>query len=360
MQSVCGHLEIMDKGFGFLRSIKNNFNQDPEDIFIPSHLIGKYGLHEGAFIEGSGVKGKGGKKGPKLESIERVNGIALENIGKIRSINDKTSINPDEKFELSKGPRDITGRALDLVTPIGKGQRGLVISPPKSGKTTILKHIAAAIGQNHPEVLVFVLLIDERPEEVTDFKRELDDAFVLSSSADQLIDQHMRIARLAMNTALREVETGKDVVVLLDSLTRLSRSFNVEARSHGRTLSGGLGANALAIPRQIFGAARNLEEGGSLTIVASILVETGSRMDDVIFEEFKGTGNMDLRLSPKCAEQRVWPALHIKESGTRKEHLLLSPDDLREIHRIRRETATMDEVSAMERLIAYLKDSAMP
>ncbi len=355
MEPVKGHLEIMDKGFGFLRDIENNFAQGVDDVFVPAFFVKKHGLPEGAFIEGYGVKGKGGNKGLKLDAIETMNGVPFKDYGKIKGLHEKTSINPTKKFALAKSESDIVGRALDKITPIGMGQRGLIISPPKSGKTTILKHMASSILSNHPEVKVFVLLIDERPEEVTDFRRELEDACVLFSSADQGVAQHMRIARMAMNAALREVETGKNVVVFLDSLTRLSRSFNVETQSHGRTLSGGLGANALEIPRQIFGAARNLEEGGSLTIIATILIDTGSRMDEVIFQEFKGSGNMDLVLSPKCAEQRIWPAININESGTRKEELLLNEEQLKEAGLVRRELASLDEISAMERLIARLK-----
>ena len=357
MELVKGHLEILDKGFGFLRNIENNFAHSPDDVFVPAYLVKKNRLPEGVFIEGSGAKSKGGNKGLKLGEIERINGIPFEQYGEINGIHQKTSINPTKKFTLAKDQGDITGRVLDAITPIGMGQRGLIVSPPKSGKTTLLKHMASSILSNHPGVKVYVLLIDERPEEVTDFRRELGDACVLFSSADQGIAQHMRIARLAMNTALREVETGKDVVVFLDSLTRLSRSFNVETQSHGRTLSGGLGANALEIPRQIFGAARNLEEGGSLTIIATILIDTGSRMDDVIFQEFKGSGNMDLVLSPKCAEQRVWPAIKINESGTRKEELLMNEEQLNEASLLRREVAALDETAAMERLIARLKET---
>jgi transcription termination factor Rho len=358
VQPVKGYLEILDKGFGFLRSIENNFAQSSGDTFTPAYLIKKYALSEGSLIEGDGSESKRGAKNLKLEKIERVNGVAMDNYATIKPIHEKTSINPSRNFILAKNGKDITGRALDVITPIGMGQRGLIISPPKSGKTTLLKHMASSILSNHPNVVVFILLVDERPEEVTEFRRELEGANVLFSSADNSVSQHMRITRLAMNAALREVETGKDVVVFLDSLTRLSRSFNAETQSYGRTLSGGLGAKALEIPRQIFGAARNIEEGGSLTIIATILINTGSRMDDVIFEEFKGTGNMDLVLSPKCAEQRIWPAINIKESGTRKEELLLSEEQLMDSSRIRRETATLHEVAAMERLIAHLRDTA--
>jgi transcription termination factor Rho len=244
-----------------------------------------------------------------------------------------------------------------MIVPIGKGQRGLVVSPPKSGKTTILKHIAESIQRHHPEVELFILLVDERPEEVTDFKRGLSHACVLASSADQSVAQHLRMTRLAMNTATRSAEIGRDVVVLIDSLTRMSRAFNNQTQSHGRTLSGGLAADALTMPRRVFGAARNIERGGSLTVVATILVDTGSRMDDVIFQEFKGTGNMDLVLSRKCAEQRLWPAIDINASGTRKEHLLMKKNALQEAIHLRRQVATLDEVSALMALHEYLDSS---
>jgi transcription termination factor Rho len=254
---------------------------------------------------------------------------------------------------MTKAVDDFTGRTIDMFTPIGKGQRGLIISPPKSGKTTILKHVTASILTNHPEVDVFILLVDERPEEVTDFKRGLKGAHVLFSSADQNIAMHMRMTRLALHTAILCVQTGRDSVVLIDSLTRMSRAFNAEASSYGRTMTGGLGAGALAIPRKIFGAARNVEGGGSLTILATILVDTGSRMDDIIYQEFKGTGNTDIVLSRKCAEKRIWPAVNLNASGTRREELLLDDETYQEATRIRGLLAPMGETDAMSRLLEY-------
>ena len=246
------------------------------------------------------------------------------------------------------------GKALDMIVPIGKGQRGLIISPPKSGKTTILKHMANSLITNHPEVVVFALLVDERPEEVTDFRRGLKHAYVLSSSADQSVSQHLRMTKMTVNAAIRLAETGIDAVVFIDSLTRMSRAFNTEAQSYGRTLTGGLGANAMEMPRRIFGAARNVENGGSLTIIATILINTGSKMDDIIFQEFKGTGNMDLVLSRKCAEQRLWPAINIIQSGTRKEHLLLDTPEFQEMVKIRRGLSKKDEITALSAFIEYL------
>jgi len=355
VKPVQGHLEIHDKGYGFLRQMEKNFQPAPEDTFVPAHLIKKWSLPEGAIIVGSGGKGDGKNKNLKLAAVDTISGIPLSEYSGIRPIQEQTSIDPLERFTLTQAPDDLMGRALDILVPMGKGQRGLIISPPKSGKTTIMKHMANSVLANHPETTVFVLLVDERPEEVTDFKRGLPGAHVLSSSADQRISQHMRMTRLAMNTALRLVETGNDAVVFIDSLTRMARAFNAETRSYGRTMTGGLGANALQVPRRIFGAARKVENGGSLTIMATILVDTGSRMDDIIFQEFKGTGNLDLMLSRKCAENRVWPAIRIHESGTRKEHLLFDKDELKYAVDIRRQVSSRDEVTAMAEFLKYLE-----
>ena len=354
MKPVNGYLEILDRGFGFLRSIENNFAPGPEDTFVPAHLIKKLKLQEGLFIEGFGIKGDPKNRNLKLSAVESMNGISYENFSTVTALHNQISINPSERFIVAQGPDDRMGTALDMIVPIGRGQRGLIISPPKSGKTTILKHMAQSLMDNYDDVVVLVLLVDERPEEVTDFKRGLTGAYVLSSSADQSISQHMRMTRITMNTAIRYAETGYDTVVFIDSLTRMSRAFNTETESYGRTLTGGLGANALEIPRRIFGAARNIEGGGSLTIIATILVDTGSRMDDIIFQEFKGTGNMDLVLSRKCAEQRLWPAINIKKSGTRKEHLLLTGEEYKEAIALRRELSKHDEITAMAVFGEYL------
>ncbi len=354
MESVEGHLEILDQKFGFLRSIDNNFKPRPEDAFVPANLIQKYNLQEGVFIEGVGVIGDDKKKNLKLTEIEKINQHPAEDYSKIKSLQSVVSISPSERLKLAQGPDDIMGKALDIIVPVGKGQRGLIIAPPKSGKTTILKHMANSIITNHPEVVVFVLLVNERPEEVTDFRRALKHAYVLSSSADQSVAQHLRITKMTVNAATRLAETGLDAVVFIDSLTRLSRAFNSETRSHGRTMSGGLGANAMEMPRRIFGAARNIDNGGSLTIIATILIDTGSRMDDIIYQEFVGTGNMDLVLSQKCAEQRLWPAIDITQSGTRKEHLLLDPQEYEEMVKLRRELSNKDEVKALSALIEHL------
>ena len=355
MEPVQGYLEIMDKGFGFLRTIEENFQPKPENTYVPNSLIRKLNLKEGCFIEGFGEQ-----KGPSnpnlaLMRVETINKLSLDEFINTPLLQDQTSINPFERYHLTQNEDDITGKALDMIVPIGMGQRGLIISPPKSGKTTILRHMANSVVMNHPQAKVFVLLVDERPEEVTDFQRGLKDAHVLYSSADQQIGQHMRMTRLAMHTAIRCAEIGQDAVVFIDSLTRMTRAFNAHTDSHGKTLTGGLGANAMEFPRKIFGAARKLENGGSLTIIATILVDTGSRMDDIIYQEFKGTGNMDLFLSQDCAENRIWPAININKSGTRKEDLLMDKAEIKKMVKIRRALATKDEKDAMAEFISYLE-----
>jgi transcription termination factor Rho len=355
MEAVQGYLEIMDKGFGFLRTIEENFQPNPENTYVSNSLIRKLNLKEGSFIEGFGEQ-----KGPSnpnlaLIRVETINKLPLAEFSNTPLLQDQTSINPFERYHLTQNEDDITGKALDMIVPIGMGQRGLIISPPKSGKTTILRHMANSVVMNHPEAKVFVLLVDERPEEVTDFQRGLKDAHVLYSSADQQIGQHMRMTRLAMHTAIRCAEIGQDAVVFIDSLTRMTRAFNAHTDSYGKTLTGGLGANAMEFPRKIFGAARKLENGGSLTIIATILVDTGSRMDDIIYQEFKGTGNMDLFLSQDCAENRIWPAININKSGTRKEDLLMDKNEIKKMVKIRRALATKDEKDAMAEFISYLE-----
>ena len=356
VESVQGYLEIMDQGFGFLRQIENNFQPSPENPYVPNKLIRRFNLSEGGFIQGSGEKKSPRNTNVALIHIDTVNGIPLKETVNTIPLQDQISISPYEPLRMTMGPDDLTGKALDHIVPIGLGQRGLIIAPPKTGKTTLLRHMANAVVTNHPETEVFILLVDERPEEVTDFQRGLKDAHVLFSSADQQIGHHMRMTRLALHTAICCAELGRDAVVFIDSLTRMTRAFNTQTDSHGRTMTGGLGANAMQIPRKIFGAARKTENGGSLTIIATILVETGSRMDDVIFQEFKGTGNMDLMLNRTCAEKRIWPAIDIHQSGTRKEALLLTDEELEEITRVRRQISDMDEASAMSAFLEYLKE----
>ncbi len=354
MEPVAGYLEIMDKGFGFLRNIEENFLPRLENPYVSNSLIRKLDLREGCYIEGLGEQKSPNNPNLALIRVEKINTLPVDEFNNIPLLQDQTSINPFERYILTQNETDITGIALDMIVPIGMGQRGLIISPPKSGKTTLLKHMANSIVLNHPDSKVFILLVDERPEEVTDFQRGVNNAHILYSSADQQTGQHMRMTRLAIHTAIRCAEIGQDAVVFIDSLTRMTRAFNANTDSYGKTMSGGLGSNAMEFPRKIFGAARKLENGGSLTIIATILVETGSRMDDIIYQEFKGTGNMDLFLSRECAEHRIWPAININKSGTRKEDLLMNKEELDRIVEIRRAIATKDEKEAMIDFISRL------
>ena len=328
-----GYLELFPKGFGFLRQIENNFRVTPEDVFVPPALIRSAGLKEGMFIEGERSKQSNGKI--QLHSIQTINHLPASQALKRRELKNRISISPEERIKLHVDAKDFLGKLLNFVTPTGRGQRGLIIAPPKTGKTTILKQYALAIEKNHPDLKTFILLVDERPEEVTDFKRALTSARVLASSADESTTNHLRQTRLTLHAAIRAAEAGENVVVLIDSLTRMARAFNKETNSHSKTLSGGLAANALDLPRRFFGAARNIEDGGSLTVLASILIDTGSRMDEVIFQEFKGTGNLDLMLSQECADQRIFPAIDIKSSGTRKEELLFTDEEYKHAAKLR-------------------------
>jgi transcription termination factor Rho len=347
-QIVEGILEVMPEGYGFLRDPKKNFNIIPNDAYVSPQLIRQHNLREGLLITGElGKPSRPGQSTP-LSKVLTCNGLPVEQYALLPEIKSLTSIDPEEQLIMTREDGDLTGRMIDLLTPLGKGQRGMIISPPKAGKTTILKHIAKAALENHPEVKVMVLLVDERPEEVTDFRRDLKGAEVFHSSADQDVENHLRITSLTMNMATRRVECGENMIMMIDSLTRMGRAFNKDADSGGKTLSGGLAANALELPRRFFGAARNIENGGSLTIMATILVDTGSRMDEIIFQEFKGTGNLDLVLSRECAERRLFPAINIRESGTRKEHKILSPEALKESHNLRRKVAEMKAPEALE------------
>lgn len=356
MTKCNGYLEILEKGFGFLRQIEQNFRPSDGDTYVPLALIRRYHLREGARIEG--VVKEGQKKGQKqqLLKVEKINGLSVDAYNNTYQFHSQTTINPADQLNMQLAPNDINGKILNLLIPVGKGQRGLVVAPPKAGKTTVLKHIAKAITQNHPDVKVIILLVDERPEEVTDFKRSIPGAQVVASSSDEEVERHIRLTRLIMQAGMREAEAGNDIVILMDSLTRMGRAFNKKANSNGRTLSGGLAVNALDLPRKFFGAARNLEDGGSLTIIASILVDTGSRMDDIIFQEFKGTGNMDLILSQKCAERRLWPAYNLRESGTRKEEKLLSKEDYVKSMRLRQLLTSLEETEAIPYVKNFIKD----
>lgn len=344
MQEVQGYLEISNRRFGFLRQIEQNFRPGPDDIFVSNKLITELNLQEGSFIRGKAqLAAKNAKDKPQLIKVEKINHLSVAEYRKRKQFKANISVNPYEPFNLVLDQKDAMGHILNFVTPMGKGQRGLIVSPPKAGKTTILKHIAKAILQNHPDTQVFVLLVDERPEEVTDFRRSLPGATVLYSSADESVQNHLRMTKMAMQVAIRKAEAGEDVIILIDSLTRMGRAFNSVTNSHGRTMTGGLSANALNLPRQFFGAARKIEHGGSLTIMATILVDTGSAMDQIIFQEFKGTGNLDLVLSQKCAERRIFPAINLKHSGTRREELLLSEEQLKKYFKLRQLLAQINE-----------------
>lgn len=347
-----GIVEISGKGFGFLRDAGRNFVQSNTDTFVTPEVVRRHGLRDGMWIKG---EIRQGHRGPQLFKLTELEGEDPENYKNLPVFEELTTINPIEWIKLETTPDRYTTRVIDLMAPIGKGQRGLLVAPPRTGKTTILQHIAEALAENHPEIKLLVLLVDERPEEVTELRRCLPTAEVLASSNDSDLKSHTRIAQLAIDRARRLVEMGKDVFVLMDSLTRIGRAFNNAQTGKGRTMSGGVDSRALEIPRKLFAAARNTEEAGSLTIVATALIETGSRMDELIFLEFKGTGNMELVLDRKISDQRVYPAADIFQSGTRREELLLPADTLHKINVIRRGLAGHKPIEAIERLLFFLK-----
>jgi transcription termination factor Rho len=347
-----GVLEILPDGYGFLR-IENYLPSD-EDIYISPSQIRRFHLRTGDMIAGKTRPPKEGEKYRAILQISAVNGLDPEHaVGRFH-FDSLTPIFPQPRLTLENDPQDLSTRIIDIIAPIGKGQRALIVSPPKAGKTMMLKKIANALTRNHPGIQLIVLLIDERPEEVTDIRRSVDGE-VVSSTFDELPENHLRVADMVLERAQRLVESKRDVVILLDSITRLARANNLVVPPTGRTLSGGLDPSALHKPKRFFGAARNIEEGGSLTIIATALVETGSRMDDVIYEEFKGTGNMEIHLDRKLAERRIYPAIDIKKSGTRREELLLSKDELEAVWVLRKALAQLDTVEAASTLISRLK-----
>ncbi|MBA4146563.1 MAG: transcription termination factor Rho [Verrucomicrobia bacterium] len=348
-----GYLEISEKGFGFLRTRESHFQPKPTDIFVTPDTIKRNFLREGCLIEGATQPPHRGTS-PQLKSVEKVNERPFDDYIKQVRFENLTTIDPIEKINLETTPDLIDTRIIDLVTPIGKGTRGLIVAPPRTGKTTILKQIANAVTANHPEVHVMVLLIDERPEEVTDFHRSVK-AEVIASSNDQDLETHVRLSRFIIERGRRMVESGRDVFVLLDSITRVARAYNSVHGGSGRTMTGGVDARALEIPRKMFASARKIEEGGSLTIIATALVDTGSRMDELIFQEFKGTGNMELILDRKLAERRLYPALDIPKSGTRKEEKLFDVKQIQAIHKLRRMMVDLNPIEAMETMIAAMK-----
>ncbi|MBE9536410.1 MAG: transcription termination factor Rho [Proteobacteria bacterium] len=351
-----GVLEILPDGFGFLRSPDYNYLPGPDDIYISPSQIRRFGLRKGDTISGQIRSPKDSERYFALLKVETINHDKPEAAkGKILFDN-LTPLYPNEHLKLETDPKNLSGRILDVVSPIGKGQRGLIVAPPRTGKTMFLQSIANSITVNHPEVHLIVLLIDERPEEVTDMERSVKGE-VVSSTFDEPPQRHIQVAEMVIEKAKRLVEHKKDVVILLDSITRLARAFNTVIPSSGKVLSGGIDANALQRPKRFFGAARNIEEGGSLTIIATALVDTGSRMDEVIFEEFKGTGNMEVHLDRKLVEKRVFPAIDINKSGTRKEELLINEDDLNKIWIIRKILHSQGQIESMEFLMDKLKKS---
>lgn len=342
-----GVLEIMPDGFGFLRSPANSYLSGPDDIYVSPSQIKRFHLRTGDTVAGQVRPPKDSERYFALLRVEKINYEDTEECKKKINFDNLTPLFPDQRLNLEFAPKETSTRIMNLFTPIGKGQRGLIVAPPRAGKTVLLKNIAKGILHNHPEVFLIVLLIDERPEEVTDMQRSVD-AEVISSTFDEPAERHVVVAEMVIERAKRLVEHQRDVVILLDSITRLARAHNTVAPHSGRILSGGVDSQALYKPKRFFGAARNIDSGGSLTIIATALIETGSRMDEVIFEEFKGTGNMELVLDRKIADRRIFPAIDIMRSGTRKEELLLNPEELNRMWILRKFLATMTPIEMME------------
>ena len=348
-----GILEILPEGYGFLRT--DGYLPSREDIYVSQTQIRRFDMQNGDLVSGQVRPPKEGEKYYSLLKIEAINGVDPETIRDRVPFDNLTPIFPDKRYQLEHAGCPIASRLIDLVAPIGTGQRGMIVSPPKAGKTTILKNIANSVTKNFPETVIKVLLVDERPEEVTDMERSVKGE-VVASTFDEPPEDHIRVSELLLESAKRLVEAGKNVVILLDSITRLARAYNLVTPPSGRTLSGGLDPTCLHRPKRFFGAARNMEGGGSLTIIATALVDTGSRMDDIIYEEFKGTGNMELHLNRKLANRRVFPAIDVRLSGTRREELLLSEDELRKVWLLRKVLDSYETVDATEQLIERLKE----
>ena len=351
-----GVLEILPDGFGFLRSPEYNYLPCPDDIYVSPSQIRRFGLRNGHIVAGQIRPPKESERYFALLRVEAINYEDPDTVTEKTNFEDLTPLHPNERFFLETTPEELNMRIVDLATPIGKGQRMLIVAPPRTGKTVLLQKIANAISANHSETFLFILLIDERPEEVTEMQRATT-AEVISSTFDEPASRHVQVAEMVIDKARRMVEYGKDVVILLDSITRLARAYNTEVPHSGKILSGGVDANALQKPKRFFGAARNIEEGGSLTIIGTALVDTGSRMDEVIFEEFKGTGNSELALDRRLVERRVWPAIDIPASGTRKEELILDEKELELVYKLRRVLADMNPVESVELLRARLAKS---
>ena len=354
-----GVLEVLPDGFGFLRTPETSYLASPDDIYISPSQIRRFNLHTGDTIEGEVRTPKDGERYFALVKVDQINGEPPENSKHKILFENLIPLHPNKVMHLErdiKADENITGRIIDIIAPIGKGQRGLIVAPPKSGKTVMLQHIAHAITSNHPESVVIVLLIDERPEEVTEMQRSIRGE-VVSSTFDEPATRHVQVAEMVIEKAKRLIEHKKYVIILLDSITRLARAYNAVVPASGKVLTGGVDANALQRPKRFFGAARNIEEGGSLTIIATALVDTGSRMDEVIYEEFKGTGNMEIHLNRRMMEKRIYPAIDIHRSGTRREELLMKPEILQKVWILRRLLHDMDELQAMEFLLDKMKQT---
>ncbi|RMG37909.1 MAG: transcription termination factor Rho [Planctomycetota bacterium] len=352
-----GTLEILPDGFGFLRSPDYNYLPCPDDIYVSPSQIRRFGLKTGATVAGQIRPPKENERYFALLRVEAINGMDPNQYTQCVGFDDLTPLHPNRRIQLSTDPKEVSTRIVDLIAPIGFGQRGLIVSPPRAGKTVLLQKMAKAVLQNYPDVYVIVLLIDERPEEVTDMERQVrsHNCEVISSTFDEPTSRHIQVSEMVIEKAKRMVESGRDVVIFLDSITRLARAWNTEVPHSGKILSGGVDANALQHPKRFFGAARNVEDGGSLTIVATALIDTGSRMDEVIFEEFKGTGNTELHLDRRLVEKRIWPAIDVNKSGTRREELLLTEEELRRIWILRRVLNDMNPVEAMDLLVNRLR-----
>ncbi len=352
-----GALEVLPDGYGFLRSPDTSYLAGTDDIYLSPSQIRRFNLRTGDTIEGEIRTPKDGERYFAMVKLDKINYEPPENCKNKILFENLTPLHPNDRMSLERdmrGEENVTGRVIDMVAPIGKGQRGLIVSPPKSGKTVMLQHVAHAITANHPDVYLIVLLIDERPEEVTEMQRSVRGE-VVASTFDEPPTRHVQVAEMVIEKAKRLTEHKRDVVILLDSLTRLARAYNTVQPASGKVLTGGVDANALQKPKRFFGAARNLEEGGSLTIIATALVETGSRMDDVIYEEFKGTGNMELHLERRMAEKRVYPAINVNRSGTRREELLMKPEILQKVWVLRKLLYGMDDIDAMEFLLDKMR-----
>ena len=347
-----GILEMHPNGYGFLRSPETNYQRERTDPFVPATMIERYRLREGVSIKALVQPGRR-QQGPRVREIQEVEGLSPDQYSSVKTFDQLTPINPETWLRLETGQQPITTRVMDLLTPLGKGQRALIVAPPRTGKTVLLQQVSQAISTNHPDLQLVMLLVDERPEEVTDMRRTVKGE-VMASSLDCDVESHVRLSQLVIERCKRMAESGKDVFLLMDSITRMARAFNKWVGNTGRTMSGGVDIKALDIPKKLFASARVFEEGGSLTIVATALIDTGSRMDELIFQEFKGTGNMELVLDRKLADRRVWPSIDISQSGTRREEKLLDANTLHAVGMLRRTLSTMHHCDAMEQLTKQL------